>query len=1210
MVALTTFIRAWVLPAIVLFVAGLARADLPIYANGDLHVWTDPTTLITRSWGENSWNGVSVDRYNPSPVQSGAGSIALTFDCAWCALSFYASSPLDKTGVQALRFWVHGGVEGGQRDLKARVCESVAGKDPLICAEQSFVPTANQWNQVEVSLAGFTGANIGSVTWNNWSGTKKPATLYLDEIVLVGASGGDGTVPLFTDFKSPNWNFWNTNTGTEVVASPVHSGAAALAIHSQAGWNTLQLGHINFAENIAGFYTLRFWIHGGVGGPGGVAQKVTFSAVNGQGYPTIPQEVTAPANTWTQVEIPLADLGDPLSIYLLRWWNPSENVMPTWYLDDIVLAPGPGPANQAAVDISVVYDDAVPRRWNTVSNQGTSDPIAVDLASTTAIHGGTAAIQVANLRNGHLFAFTGAGDQPLDIPGYDTLRFFIHGGQSGGQQVTVEVLNGNMVATQKQVITAQAGTWTQVDVPLSSQLHPLNVGIIRFLNESGATLETFHLDDIGFVASGGTPPPSTGTGPALGVDTSRDRRPISPYIYGMANPDPALFQELSLPMSRWGGNQTTTYNWRIDTYNTGFDWYFENISQSSPESLPNGSSVNQFIERSLAAGTKPLITMPMIGWVSKRWMGTHPYDCAYKQSVYGEQRSADYQYDPDCGNGILLDGTPITWNNPADVATPAGPEFVRDWVTYLVGRYGTAAQGGVPFYALDNEPMLWNSSHSHLFKHPLSADELRDLAYAYGPVIKAADPSAKIFGPVFWGWCAYFYSAVDNCTNNGTVDYEAHGSIPLVAWYLQQMQAYEQQHGVRILDYLDLHAYPNALGVYTSEVGNRTTQALRLRSTRQLWDPDYQDESWVPAKIQLIPRMRAWVDENYPGTKLALTEYNWGAWSYMNGALAQADVLGIFGREGLDVATLWDFPRPRTTDPLVMAFRMYRNYDGAGGRFGETSVHAESADQDEIAIYAAEQGARLTLMIVNKSTQQLSSPVTLAGFAPAPTARVYRYSSAHLAGIVREADQAMSETGFTGVFPASSITLVVLERASGPALSPLAVARAGAGQGRITSNPNGIDCGDQCSFDFPAEASVTLTATPSPGSVFSGWSGGCSGTGGCGVTPGAGQSVTATFDPAPIDLTITGYTQLSRVRVNSYDYQYVYRVNASNQGGAGAGVTGTLQAPYPQGMTPVDSTLTLGNMAHGASAGDTISFRQDRRYPLRTQDLIWSFAPH
>src|SRR6185503_19599851 len=136
----------------------------------------------------------------------------------------------------------------------------------------------------------------------------------------------------------------------------------------------------------------------------------------------------------------------------------------------------------------------------------------------------------------------------------------------------------------------------------------------------------------------------------------------------------------------------------------------------------------------------------------------------------------------------------------------------------------------------------------------------------------------------------------------------AHGNVPLVEWYLQQLRTYEQQNGVRLLDYLDLHYYPQANGVSLSGAGNTTTQALRLRSTRSLWDPTYTDESWIGEAVQLIPRMRQWVNTDYPGTRLAIGEYNWGALDHINGALAQADVLGIFGREGLDLATLWDPP--------------------------------------------------------------------------------------------------------------------------------------------------------------------------------------------------------------------------------------------------------------------------------------------------------------
>jgi hypothetical protein len=306
---------------------------------------------------------------------------------------------------------------------------------------------------------------------------------------------------------------------------------------------------------------------------------------------------------------------------------------------------------------------------------------------------------------------------------------------------------------------------------------------------------------------------------------------------------------------------------------------------------------------------------------------------------------------------------------------------------------------------------------------------MRDRTTAYAIAVKAADPSAKTLGPVTWGWCAYFYSAADGCSPGD--DHATHGDVDFTPWYLAQMQDYEDTHGVRILDYLDLHYYPQATGVALSSAGDADTQALRLRSTRSLWDPTYMDESWISdttdEPIQMIPRMKQWVTDNYPGTKLAITEYNWGALNHINGALAQADVLGIFGREELDLATLWG-PPESVNAPGAFAFRMYRNYDGLGHAFGETGVRASSADQEKLAVYAALRGSdgALTLMVINKSGQSLASPVALAGFEPAPQAQVYRYSAANLGAIVHESNQVVTINGFTATFPANSITLFVV----------------------------------------------------------------------------------------------------------------------------------------------------------------------------------------
>ena len=83
--------------------------------------------------------------------------------------------------------------------------------------------------------------------------------------------------------------------------------------------------------------------------------------------------------------------------------------------------------------------------------------------------------------------------------------------------------------------------------------------------------------------------------------------------------------------------------------------------------------------------------------------------------------------------------------------------------------------------------------------------------------------------------------------------------------------------------------------------------------------------------------------------------------------------------------------------------------------------------------------------------------------------------------------------------------------------STLTVAKSGSGWGSVVSSPNGIDCGSSCSASFAA-GSATLTATPSPGSSFVGWSGDCSGSGSCTLSMNADETATARFE---LDKTLT-----------------------------------------------------------------------------------------
>ncbi len=708
-----------------------------------------------------------------------------------------------------------------------------------------------------------------------------------------------------------------------------------------------------------------------------------------------------------------------------------------------------------------VYDDALQngfQDWSWTQR---------DFNNSAPVYAGAKSIRVTFDAgwNGLWLVNPGAG---VDTAGYTALRFAIHGGASGGQTMLVFAGSGtsfpsNGVALNTYLAGGPAANqWKVVTIPLSALgMQNATLNNLAWQNDQNNAQPTFYLDSVELVA-GTAPSPTPITGLTLHVDAAAPGYPISDDIYGMNFADENLAAEIDLPVRRMGGNATTRYNWQNDTSNHAMDWYFENVPEdnANPSALPNGSTSDQFVDQDRRTHTQTILTMPLIGWTPK----ARAYACGFSVAKYGAQQSVD-PWRPDCGNGILPNGNKITNNDPRDTSDAITPQFVQAWIAHLKTNYGDAAHGGVKFYNLDNEPMLWDDTHRDVHPTPTSYDELRDRTYQYAAAIKQADPTAKTLGPALWGWTAYFWSAQDWAAGgswwNNPPDRNAHGGQPFVEWYLDQMRAYEQQNGVRILDYLDLHYYPQANGVSLSGAGDAATQALRLRSTRSLWDPSYTDESWIAEPVYLIPRMRAWRDAHYPGTKLAMTEYNWGALDHINGALAQADALGIFGREQLDLATLWD--PPTINQPGAFAFRLYRNYDGQRHTFGDTSLPATSGDQAQLSIYAARRtnDNALTFIVINKNSANASARVTLNGLGNA-VAQVFRYSGANLNAIVPQADQTIANGAFNVTFPASSITLFVASAAAAPSATPTRTGTATATATRTAT----------------ATATATQTATP------------------------------------------------------------------------------------------------------------------------------------
>jgi hypothetical protein len=505
--------------------------------------------------------------------------------------------------------------------------------------------------------------------------------------------------------------------------------------------------------------------------------------------------------------------------------------------------------------------------------------------------------------------------------------------------------------------------------------------------------------------------------PTLSVDAAGNPHPINADIYGIANYglNAGYAQEIQVPNIRWGGDGTTRYNWQVDSSNSGFDWYFMGGNgEATP--VPSASADLMINTYKTASNAHTLLTIPIIPYVNKM----AAWNCSFPVSVYGAQQSTNPYVHPngdDCGNSIATNGTQLIDTNIYANHIDNTVALQQGWVQHLLATFGTAANGGVPYYQLDNEPGGWSNTHRDVEPNQPDYDTIISLGQQYAAMIKQTDPSAKVFGPVDFtlgGWI-------------GTPSEQ--NNLYAGQYYLQKMAAYDQANNQRILDYFDEHYY-----------GGGSTDAAELASTRALWDPTFNSGSWVEqyyfdGPMMLLPRFENWIQTYYPGTKLSISEYSFSSGTNpLVDALTEADVLGIYGRQGLDFANFWTVPQP--TDAVAYSFRLYRNYDGAGGEFGDTSVNSTSTDQGQLSVYGALRSSdgALTVVAINKTTTAIQTSLTLANFNPNGTAAVYTYSNANLTQIVAGTPVQVASNAVSYNFPAYSATVLVFTPArSAPA---------------------------------------------------------------------------------------------------------------------------------------------------------------------------------
>ena len=651
--------------------------------------------------------------------------------------------------------------------------------------------------------------------------------------------------------------------------------------------------------------------------------------------------------------------------------------------------------------------------------------------------------------------------------------------------------------------------------------------------------------------------------PALSIDVGASRNAISPDIYGIANYglDASFAKEISVGNIRWGGDGTTRYNWMVDSSNSGFDWYF--IGGSGVTTPVPGASPDLMVKTYAPADA--LITIPIIPYVNK----SSAYSCSFPVSVYGTQQS----FDPylmvnggDCGNSLTTSGTQLTDSNILLNHIANTTTLQQQWVAHLVSTFGTAANGGVKFYQLDNEPGGWSNTHRDVMPTEPAYATIIQYGQEYAAAVKAADPTALVLGPsdfTLGGWIGS-----PSATNQN--------NLFAGQYYLQQMAAYQLEHGQRLIDYFDEHYYFDV-----------SSPAAQLASTRTLWDPTYNGGTWVEqydfdGPMQLIPRFKNWISTYYPGTKLSLSEYSIdsGQKSIVD-AIAEMDVLGIFGREQLDFADMWSPPAP--TDPIAYSFRMFRNYDGNGSEFGDTSVSAVSSDQGTLSIYAAQRSSdnAVTVLVINKTTAAISTAISFANLSLPTSAQVYTYSAANLTSIVHASNAPIANSSVSYSFPSYSAVMFVIQPAVAPGAVTTTTLSASTMQATVGESVTLTAQVSAQSGGVPAGTVSFMDGTTPLGTATLG-----SGTAALQTTQLAAgaNSVTAAYVGDAADAASTSSTVAVQVTAAAADYTLSLSAKALS---ASAGKPGTLTLT----MTPTSGTATAQALAcSGLPSGWSCNF--------------------
>jgi hypothetical protein len=510
---------------------------------------------------------------------------------------------------------------------------------------------------------------------------------------------------------------------------------------------------------------------------------------------------------------------------------------------------------------------------------------------------------------------------------------------------------------------------------------------------------------------------------------------ISPYIYGVNEVTGGIPNIPDVTIQRLGGDRWTAYNWTTNASNAGADYIYNSDNFLSASTVP-GFAVYPTINANIAAGQATLFTVPIQGLVAADEAGPVPTanapDLARFQDVVYQKSSVS--------SAPFTTTPPITVVSGEDTGNVYDDEFV--WAMNQLSTTqelfnGTTATPA--FVDLDNEPDIWNSTHLEV-QGPTNITPAAYIAKTLSvtEALKTQFPNIKIFGPSHYGFLGIYNWQV------GITDTTPTGENWFPDMYFQALATASATFGKPLVDVYDFHWYPEDYDAGGTRVTSLTAATLSdadmqliVQAPRNLWDPTFTDPDnsnpWVNsvlggAPIEMLPRLQAKINAEFPSIKLSISEYETGGFNNIAGTVAQADQLGVYASNGVFSGMFW--PPSGTYDYVLAGFRAYRNFDGAGSNFGDTSVSTTSSNPGSVMAYVSTDSTtpgRVVMVVINRAnTTQVAA---LSGLSLSGTAQLYQMTATTATGQspvkpVSIGTMAVSGSSLTLTLPAYSVTTI------------------------------------------------------------------------------------------------------------------------------------------------------------------------------------------